>query len=283
MNENSGGDSHGGHGHSHSPFQAHHFDTPQQQYDAAKFGMWLFLVQEVLFFSGLFVAYAIFRFNYPEIFKWGHQFLSKPLGTFNTLVLLFSSLTAAWAVRCAQKSQTTGLVVCISITIACAFLFLGVKYVEYTSKFREGLFWSGAWASNADARLEHVAPAWARKPPGSPAEGHDEKGEAKPHSPGEAAVHSPGSESVEEGHEGHGYSWPPPPNAGVFFSIYFAMTGLHALHVIAGIAALTWLLVRASKGHFNADYFGPVDLVALYWHLVDLVWIYLFPMLYLIE
>ncbi|MGC1275534.1 MAG: cytochrome c oxidase subunit 3, partial [Planctomycetaceae bacterium] len=64
--------------------------------------------------------------------------------------------------------------------------------------------------------------------------------------------------------------------------IYYAMTGVHALHILFGMGFLTWLLVRAVKGHFTPSYFGPVDYVGLYWHLVDLVWIYLFPLLYLI-
>jgi cytochrome c oxidase subunit 3 len=70
---------------------------------------------------------------------------------------------------------------------------------------------------------------------------------------------------------------------GIFFSIYFAMTGVHALHILAGMGVITWLLVRSVRGDFSSQYFGPVDYVGLYWHLVDLVWIYLFPLLYLIH
>ena len=68
--------------------------------------------------------------------------------------------------------------------------------------------------------------------------------------------------------------------AGVFFSIYYCMTGIHAIHILAGIGVLVWLLVRAVRQDFNRQYFGPVDYVGLYWHLVDLIWIYLFPLLY---
>ncbi len=71
--------------------------------------------------------------------------------------------------------------------------------------------------------------------------------------------------------------------AGLFFSIYYCMTGVHAIHIIGGILVLGWLLVRATKDHFNEEYFGPVDYVGLYWHIVDLIWIYLFPLLYLIK
>ena len=68
-----------------------------------------------------------------------------------------------------------------------------------------------------------------------------------------------------------------------FFSIYFMMTGLHGIHVVAGIIAIGWVMRRAMRGEFNKGYFGAVDYVALYWHLVDLIWIYLFPLLYLIS
>jgi len=71
--------------------------------------------------------------------------------------------------------------------------------------------------------------------------------------------------------------------AGLFFSIYYCMTGVHAVHIIGGMIVLAWLLVRASKDVFHEQYFGPVDYVGLYWHLVDLIWIYLFPLLYLIR
>jgi cytochrome c oxidase subunit 3 len=71
--------------------------------------------------------------------------------------------------------------------------------------------------------------------------------------------------------------------AGLFFSIYYCMTGVHAIHIIGGMLVLGWLLIRATKNHFNEEYFGPVDYVGLYWHLVDLIWIYLFPLLYLIK
>ena len=70
---------------------------------------------------------------------------------------------------------------------------------------------------------------------------------------------------------------------GIFFSIYYCMTGLHAFHVIGGMVALSWLLYRSIYGHWRADYYGPVDYVGLYWHLVDLIWIFLFPLLYLIN
>jgi len=71
--------------------------------------------------------------------------------------------------------------------------------------------------------------------------------------------------------------------AKLFFSLYFAMTGLHALHMVVGVGILTVLILQARKGKFSADYFTPIDISGLYWHFVDIVWIFLFPLLYLID
>src|SRR5450432_3451198 len=137
------GHGHGGHGHGgHVEGQAHlahHFDSYQQQFDAGKLGIWLFLLTEVLFFSGLFCAYTIYRGMHPEVFVYAHYFLNTTMGAINTCVLLVSSLTAAWAVRNAQLAQRKLLVLNIAITIACACTFMVVKFFEYQHKFHDGL------------------------------------------------------------------------------------------------------------------------------------------------
>ena len=74
-----------------------------------------------------------------------------------------------------------------------------------------------------------------------------------------------------------------PANSHLFFAIYYAMTGLHGVHVLAGMVVIAWLLKRAIAGHFSSDYFTPVDVGGLYWHIVDLIWIFLFPLFYLIH
>ena len=227
----------------HPRFLAHHFDTPRQQFDSGKLGMWIFLVTEILFFGGLFCVYAVHRANHPEIFVYAHQFLNKYLGALNTCVLIFSSLTMAWGVRCAQLGQRRGLVVCMALTLACASIFLGVKYVEYKHKWEDGLLWGEQFSPTDHATVAS-------------------------------------REIAEHGETAHDTR---PNNVHIFFGIYFAMTGLHAIHVILGMIAITWILVRGAKGHFNSQYFGPVDYVGLYWHLVDLIWIFLFPLLYLIH
>ena len=228
------GDSHGGWG----SWLQHHYQTPAQQFEAAKLGMWLFLAQEVLFFSGLFVVYGVYRVAYPEAFEAGSAQLDRIIGAANTCVLLFSSFTAAMAVRSAQlneRSKTSGY---LAATIVFAIIFLVVKYFEYSAKFEHGLY-PGGWFN---PHMEHIVP-WTDST---------------------AAV------TVM------------PAQTHIFFSIYFCLTGLHGIHIAIGIGVLAWILIRNQRGEFSSEYWTPVDIVALYWHLVDLVWIFLFPLLYLI-
>lgn len=222
------GDTHA-HDHDHPSWLQHHFATPLQQFDAAKLGMWLFLAQEVLFFSGLFVAYAVGRSKYPEAFVAGSHQLDWKMGGLNTLVLLFSSLTAALAVRSAQLGKRKEVSNYIIITIVCAAAFMVIKYFEYKAKFAHGFLPGQYWA---------------------------------PHQLYNGGLF--------------------PERTHVYFGIYFLLTGLHGLHVLIGMGVLGWVLMRNNRGDFNTKYWTPVDLVALYWHLVDLVWIFLFPLLYLI-
>lgn len=251
-----------GHDH-HHPFLAHHFESSEQQFDSGKLGMWLFLVTEIMFFSGLFCAYAVYRASHPEIFVYAHKFLDTNLGAINTIILLVSSLTMALAVRAAQLGQRSALIINLLLTLACACGFLGIKYVEYSHKWHSGLLWAGQF----NPHLSHGE--------GSVESHGDEKGE-----------HHSEHETNSASHDGHGGSPEAanaPRNAGIFFSIYFCLTGLHGIHILAGMGAIVWILVRSIRGDFSPEYYGPVDFVGLYWHLVDLVWIYLFPLLYLIH
>lgn len=262
------GEGHGHHGpHAHNPFLAHHFDTPKQQFEAGKFGIWLFLITEILFFSGLFCAYTVYRVMDPMVFEWGHYYLDTTLGAVNTSVLILSSLTAAWAVRNAQLKQHKMLVVNIVITLACASTFMVVKYVEYSHKIHDGLL--------PGAHFEPARPVWElpfyQEKNGPPPEGL---------LAGDPAAVQTAKETITRGHP---YYFEPPRNAARFFGIYFCMTGLHGIHVLGGMIVWVWMLLKALKRQFGPSYFGPVDFAALYWHLVDLIWIYLFPLLYLID
>lgn len=285
------GDGHD-HGHGHQPHLAHHFESYEQQFDAGKLGIWLFLVTEVLFFSGLFCAYVVFRVLYPELFAFGHLFLNKELGAINTVVLLVSSLTMALAVRAAQLGQRQVLISMLVVTIACAFVFMGIKYVEYTTKFREGLFPARYFAPTPEALLHaahmiHDAQSHGAAGHAAGDGAHDEHAADTSHGhDAQAGDHSHeevNKNGLTAAEQAMVDSVKVPPNAGLFFSIYYCLTGLHGIHIIAGIAAISWILVRSIKGHFTPLYFGPVEYVGLYWHLVDLIWIYLFPLLYLIH
>lgn len=266
------------HGHGDTPFLAHHFEDEDHQFDSGKLGIWAFLVTEILFFSGLFCAYAIYRSMHPEVFTFASQALDTKMGAINTGVLIFSSLTAAWAVRNAQLGQKRGLCINLTITILCAFAFMGIKYKEYSHKFHVGLNpftekWEpleGAFGDHAKAqKVAFVVPQEA-----------DEE---------HAADEDVGAESASHGHEVK-VLWTDPSvpestkrKLSIFFGIYFCMTGLHGIHVLVGILILGWLLTRAIRGHFTPTYYGPIDYTALYWHIVDLIWIFLFPLLYLIN
>lgn len=273
----------------------HHFENADQQYQSAKLGMWLFLATEILFFGGLFVAYSVYRANHPEVFVFGHHFLDKNLGALNTVILICSSLTAAWAVRAAQLRQIGMLKLMLTLTMLCALGFMGVKAVEYNSKWKHGLLWAGSY----DPHLDHAEPESEL----IHEESFEEGDQAEESEDGEIATPEPSADSaapvdrstIAPAAEGPAGLADPetavaedeaveiePANAQIYFSIYFLMTGLHGIHVIAGIGAFIWLLLCARRGDFDTGHFTRVDMVALYWHVVDLIWIYLFLLLYLI-
>src|SRR5688572_15391868 len=113
------------HHHPHgNPNLAHHFNSPEQQFNSAKIGMWVFLATELLMFGGLFCAYAVYRHNHPEVFLYAHHYLDKTWGAINTVILLASSLTMAWGVRAAQLGQRTTLVACLILTLMGAAGFM---------------------------------------------------------------------------------------------------------------------------------------------------------------
>ncbi|MEC8511223.1 MAG: cytochrome c oxidase subunit 3 family protein [Planctomycetota bacterium] len=273
------------HGHGDKPFLAHHFEDEDHQFDSGKLGIWAFLVTEVLFFSGLFCAYAIYRSMHPDVFQYAAQALDTKLGAINTSVLILSSLTAAWAVRNAQLGQKKALCLNLAITIACAFGFMGIKYLEYSHKIHLGIipgnsteqYLDGAFGEPKAEQVAFVVPQ----------EGEGEEQHAA------GGEHADDAAHAEGGGQDHAHElapWNDPAvdgiqkqNLAIFFAIYYCMTGLHGIHVLLGIVVLVWLLSRALRGHFTPTYYGPIDFAALYWHLVDLIWIYLFPLLYLIN
>src|SRR5262245_31548627 len=204
---------------------AHQFDDAEQQRLASTLGMWVFLVQEIMFFGGAFCTYVVYRTLFPDAFGHASRHLDVRLGTFNTAVLIASSLTMALAVHAAQIGRRGRTIAAwLLVTMALGATFLVVKVTEYAHKFHEGLV------------------------------------------PGPAFT----------------YAGPDAPQAQLFFSIYFVLTGLHALHMVIGIGLLTWLTREAWRGRYGPRYHAPVENSGLYWHFVDIVWIFLFPLLYLI-
>ncbi len=293
---------HGGHGqHAHL---AHHFTSLKQQYESTKLGMWLFLITEVLLFGGLFVAYSVYRANHPEIFIYGHKYLDTRLGAINTVILICSSLTIALGVRCAQLGQRGLLILFLALTILGGLGFLGIKYVEYEQKWKHGLLWGKLYKPQAHSEREMNSVESIENPENrdtattnsiplgnaqtaSEANNGADTSLEQTQSTGiiveatsrtnlnqaETQGHSPESATIED----------KPKNVQLFFAVYFAMTGLHGLHVLIGIIAISVILVMAVKGKFSPMNFTAVDLTGLYWHLVDLIWIYLFPLFYLIH
>ena len=205
---------------------AHHYANAGEEFEAAKQGMWVFLVTEILMFGGLFVAYGVFRGMYPEMYHAAHRHLDIRMGAANTLILIASSLTMALAVSASQRGHKRSASGFLGITIACAVAFLVIKYFEYAQKFHHGLL-PGSHFTNAELLKDY-------------------------------------------------------PKAPLFFSLYFMMTGLHGIHILIGIGLIGWMWRRSARGDFGPEFYTPIELTGFYWHFVDLVWIYLFPLLYLV-
>jgi cytochrome c oxidase subunit III len=209
---------------------AHQFDDVEQQFEASRLGMWIFLATEVLFFGGLFTGYAYYRTAYPEAFAVGSSHLHVVLGTTNTALLLLSSFTVVSAVHFAQLNRRMAVVGLLAATFVLGAAFLGIKAVEYAEEI--------------------------------------------------SARHVPGENfSLDEARTAN----VDPRHVELFFSFYFGMTGLHAAHMIIGLAAVATLAVLTYKGRFHAEYYTPIEITGLYWHFVDIVWVFLFPLLYLIR
>lgn len=234
-------------GHHH----AHHFRDAEHEFEASKFGVWVFLCTEILMFGGLFVGYVIYSTLYPEVFEAGSQFLDWRLGAVNTAVLLLSSFTIAVSIRNLQMNQQKAAITNMIITLICGLAFMGIKAYEYNHKFHLGLY-PGKYFNYQPHHQE----------------GHANQVEAHE----STAAHAEDVAMMDE----------LPKDIPMYFSFYFVMTGIHGSHVLIGMGLILWCLIRARRGEFGPDYYTPVEGSALFWHLVDLIWIYLFPLLYLI-
>ena len=178
-----------------------------------KLGIWLFLASEVMLFGALFSSYVLLRLMATE-WPFGVDVLNVPLGTFNTAVLIGSSVTMVMAYASLKMDDFGRFRMWLAATIGLSLLFMVVKGFEYNHEFEIGNF---PWTST-------------------------------------------------------------------YLAIYFTMTGLHALHIIGGVVVNTYFLLPGSKmwKTNKAQFTNRIEAAGLYWHFVDLVWIFLFPVLYLL-
>jgi cytochrome c oxidase subunit 3 len=250
----------------------HQFDDLKQQELSSTLGMWAFLATEVMFFGGLILAFFVYRGLYHHSFVEAAQWLSITWGGINTVVLLTSSLTMALAVRAARLRQRRQAVQLLIATMALGAAFLGIKAIEWTTDYEEGLVPGLNWNWQGPPSAHHTADE-AAKP------GKADKIELAPAelSPGLVGPHEDNAFRGEESftHSGN--------RAKLFFVLYFFMTGLHAIHMIAGIIVVGIVAYLTWSGWLSGVGATQIEMTGLYWHFVDIVWVFLYPILYLID
>ena len=230
----------------HPPYLRHHFNSTDQQADASNFAMWLFLLTEVMFFGGLFAAYLIYRnWYYPAFVAGSHQ-LNVIWGTTNTFVLILSSFTMAMGGCCAETQRRKGLVLCLTLTFILGLGFLGIKTIEYSEKIEK-----------------HHVPGF--------------------HYSLQSFVDPASDPEIYKEYHDKPLALDMARHTELYFSLYFLMTGMHALHMIIGISILGFMIFRAKAGAYTTGHVTMVENFGLYWHFVDIIWIYLFALLYLIS
>lgn len=234
------------------------YQTLEQQKESATLGMWIFLSTEILFFGGLFLTYTINRHTYAQVFSVSSRTIVLKWGAINTVVLIGSSLTMAMSVWSAQVGKKKLVTLFLVLTLLLGTAFLGIKAVEYYDKYVEHHIPGSSFdmyycSSNPSACGLSAQALEAEKA---------ELDDLTKKVGGPVAVNA---------------------HSQLFFSLYFGMTGLHATHMVVGAGLLVWLIRQSLKGRFTPEYNTPVENIGLYWHFVDIVWIYLFPLLYLID
>jgi cytochrome c oxidase subunit 3 len=244
--------------HEARPELRHHFAEVEQQRNAASLGMWWFLGTEIMFFGGMFCAYLIYRRWYFPEFAVASRSLDLGIGAFNTTVLICSSLTVAMSVRAAQLGNRKLQVRMLLLTLLFGLSFIGIKGVEWHSKY-----------------VEHHIPTFDYNVVGG--EGDLVFKNAKflgidklQNDPTKARQLREREAEIQQ-------------HTKIFYSLYFALTGMHAIHMIVGVGIFVVITWMAHKDRFTPEYHTPLEIAGLYWHFVDIVWIYLFPLLYLID
>ncbi len=197
----------------------------EHQGEAAQLGIWVFLVNETLFFGALIFTYFLYRMTYPHEFAVAAKDSVLSCGSVNLVILLTSSLTMVLAINAGAQDRRREMVALLIATVALGFVFLLVKGYEYYLDFQD-----------------HVVPVvdFAAKP--------------------------------SEGSAGE-----------LFWVFYWIATGLHAIHLTIGIGLVLYMLLwRIRRGEITSSYFAPLEVVGIYWSFVDVVWIFLYPCIYLV-
>ena len=260
----------------------------------AKVGIWLFLASEVMLFGALFSSYILLRVGAMGE-NWPHGLLNIPIGTFNTWVLITSSVTVVMAWSSLKMGNFSRFRKYQSVTILCALAFLGIKSFEYKDKFthyevwkKDGTrltghidgnpwFWDTATLDAKNLQTIKFSP--------------DPHHYAEPKPAHKEAAGAPAS--AHEGGHAPAIEIPRPdikrlsayvPAHSTYFGIYFTLTALHALHVLAGAIVIAYLWIFGAKMWRTQPirFTNRIEVSGLFWHFVDLVWIFLFPVLYLL-
>jgi cytochrome c oxidase subunit III len=337
---------------------AHHFNNMPQQQASVRFGMWLFLVTEVLFFGGAFCAYTVYRIWFPKDFEAGSAALNVGIASVNTFLLLASSLTITLGIRACYVGDRRGLMRNLILTTVLGAAFLGLKAREYYLDYREGLIPNNsgltAHARHEDEHLRaelnaqlttlqaaaaaETAKGFAVDPKtgerkvvnelaafkaaeydqlaqrvsvklASPVIPFNENvavalKEQKPFvgrrldhiSAEEVAADAdrvgkltavPSREEQEkrladEASKPEARNAYDPSRVQLFFMFYYSMTGLHVLHMVIGLGILVWQITLTATGFFDhSARYVYIETMSLYWHFVDMVWMFLLPLLYL--
>ena len=236
-----------------------------------KLGIWLFLASEVMLFGGLFSAYVLLRVG-ADAGQWpvGSEVLSVPIGTINTLVLITSSVTMVMAWASLKMNSLARCRTYLTITVILALTFMVIKIGwEYRPKLHHYTVWLTD-GSSSDGHIEHKeltddgAINHIMFVPDAEVDEHPEARQIEGEQIKRLARFGPAHDT--------------------YLGIYWTLTGLHGLHVLGGVIAILWfigpgvLLWRQDPEHYT----HRVEFVGLYWHFVDLVWIFLFPILYLL-
>ncbi len=252
----------------HTPVLKHHFEDLGQQHACERLGIWMFLATEVLFFGGIFGAYTVYRLWYPHDFEAASSHLNRIIATINTVFLITSSLTMTLAIRSAKLGDRGWLIRWLLASAALGTAFMVFKGFEYAEDFHEKYVPGPLFQQEYAAAAEEIAPLSHAE-----AERHTFKPERQEWAK-QMAKQNHGKADTDSG-------FVSPQRVQLFLCFYYIMTGIHGLHIIIGIGCILWLVWEAWRGTIPPENYSTVEVVSLYWHLVDAIWLFLMPLLYL--